>query len=197
MPRSLKFRTGVATVSSLFILCTALACWSRWDSHKSIATQKELSRSLANTVRMDRLMGKQMSAITVQIANPKTIPEQDGQEVRLVGYVTANHQPDSNVEYQWDLPAGVAVVSGNINGSIPDMQSGDTAEIEIHVTGFSREVGKHIVLFGKIRHGEDELTHSALISSRPEDSLEYVAPKIREFAEQTRSEEFRNGRLVK
>jgi hypothetical protein len=35
------------------------------------------------------------------------------------------------------------------------------------------------------------------VASRPEDSLEYIAPQIREYAEQTRPEEFKSGRIVK
>ena len=194
MSRSLKLKSGLMTISGLFLVFTILAFSSRW----SFSTPpKQGHRHLATAMKMDRLMEKQLGALSVQLARLDAVPEFDHQEVTLTGYITANATDGSAIHYEWDLPAGVAVVAGDASGELTNMRSGDTAEVELHVTGFSREVGKHIILFGKVRHGQDELTHSALVASRPEDSMEYVAPQMREYAQETRAKEFKNGRLVK
>ncbi len=193
MPSSLKSKVGLSTVASLFIVCATLAFSSRWNFSKPHQNQ----RNLAATMKMDRLMGKQLTALSVQMEPLEKIPEFDHEGVKLKGLITANATDGSAIHFQWDLPAGVSVISGDVSGTLENMNPGDTAEVELEVTGFSREVGKHIILFGKVRHGEDELTHSALMASRPEDSMEYVAPQMREYAQETRAKEFKHGRLVK
>ncbi len=192
MPSSLKLKISLMTITSLFILFTVLAFSARHD----FATT-EPSRNLAVAEKGHPTMGKSLAPLSVQIAPLQDIPEFDDQEVTLNGFVTANAYTGSVVQYHWDLPAGVSVLSGDINGSFSNIKSGDTFEVELRVTGFSREVGKHIILGAKVKHGEDELGHSALIASRPEDSMEYIAPQMREYAVETRSKEFKNGRLAK
>lgn len=191
MPRSLKI--GLKTILVLFLLFTTLAFSARWN----FPTPKEGRRNLATSLKMDRVMGKQLAVLSVQLAPLDEIPEYDDQEVKLTGYVTANATSDSAIRYHWDLPAGVSVAAGDLEGTLNGMNAGDTAEVELRVTGFSREVGKHIIFAAKVHHGNDELGHSALIASRPEDSMEYIAPQMREHAQKNRAQEFKHGRLVK
>ncbi len=193
MPRSLRLKIGLSTISVLFLLFTALALSSRWN----FAKPQDAQRNLATTLKMDRVMGKQLAVLSVQLAPLNEVPEFDHQEVKLTGYVTANATDGSPIHYHWDLPAGVEVVAGDLSGTLNDLNSGDTVEVDLRVTGFSREVGKHIILGAKVRRGQDELGHSALIASRPEDSMEYIAPQMHEYAQETRAHEFKNGRLSK
>jgi hypothetical protein len=193
MSYSLKVKTGFITITTLVVASAALAALSRFEFRGS-APHK---RNLATVMKMDRGLGKQMSGLTVQIVPPDQIPESEYDEVALTGFITLNNNFQSDLDYKWELPSGVTLVAGNLTGSLQGLKAGDSTQLEIRVKGFSREFNRHILLFGKVIHGQDELSHSALVASRPEDSLEYIAPQIREYAEQTRPEEFKSGRIVK
>ena len=193
MPGSLKFKVGLSTIASLFIICVTLAFSSRWSFPK----QPEAQRNLAATMKMDRVMGKHLSVLSVQMEPLDKVPEFDHEQVKLKGFITANATNGSSIQYHWDLPAGIFVVGGDLSGTLTEMNPGDTAEVELDVTGFSRETGKHIILGAKVRMGDDELGQNAMIASRPEDSMEYVAPQMREYAQETRAKEFKNGRMIK
>lgn len=193
MPTSLKFKIGLSTIAGLLILCVTLAFSSRWNFPK----HTEGHRSLAATMKSDRLMGKPLSVLSVQMEPLDKVPEFDHEQVKLKGFITANATNGSSIQFHWDLPAGIIVVSGDVNGTLTDMSPGDTAEVELEVTGFSREVGKHVILGAKVRVGNDELGQNAMIASRPEDSMEYIAPQMREYAQVTRAKEFKHGRMVK
>lgn len=193
MPSSLKSKVGLSTIASLFIVCATLAFSSRWNFSKPHQNQ----RNLAATMKSDRLMGKPLSVLSVQMEPLDKVPEFDHEQVKLKGFITANATNDSSIQFHWDLPAGIIVVGGDVNGTLTDMNPGVTAEVELEVTGFSREVGKHVILGAKVRVGNDELSQNAMISSRPEDSMEYVAPQMREYAQATRAKEFKHGRMVK
>lgn len=193
MPRSLKYKLGFSTITALFLIPTIFAFSSRWNFEKP----KAVHRDVAMTLKMERAMGKQLAALAVQVPSLESVPETDGEQVHIIGYITAHATNGSAISYHWDLPAGVAIVAGDVDGILSDMKSGDTTELEIVVTGFSREVGKHIILGAKVRRGQDELNHSALVASRPEDSMEYVASQMHSYAQATRAKEFKNGRMIK
>ncbi len=193
MPGSLKLKVGLLTIASLFTICATLAFSARWSLSKPSAGQ----RNLAAAIKVDRVMGKQMAVLSIQMEPLEKVPEFDHEPVKLKGFITANATNASPIHYHWDLPAGIFIVAGDLSGTLTEMNSGDTAEVELEVTGFSREVGKHIILGAKVRIGDDELGQNAMIASRPEDSMEFVAPQMRKYAQETRTKEFKRGRLIK
>ena len=197
MPRSLKYKLGLSTIATLFLVPTILAFSARWSFTAQQPAHHGTVRDVAASLKVERLSGKQLSALTVQLPALDVVPEYDREDVKITGYITANVTDGSVVRYQWDLPQGVEVVSGDTGGSLTDMVSGDTYEVEIVVSGFSREVGKHIRLGAKVKRGDDEFVHTAMIASRPEDSLEYVAADLHKYAQASRPKEFKSGRVVK
>lgn len=191
MSRSLKIKTGLVTISVMFGSSLTLAFWERVDLPPVSSLRAPASEAVAFP------SGKNMSLISVQIAPLEKIPEKETQEFAITGYVSLHTRTPGEVFYKWELPEGVELVSGDRQGSWPSMTAGQPATVTIYVTGFSKESLKHIVLQSHVRNGSDEIGNSALLSSRPEDSMEYVAPRIREYAEEKRGDEFVRGRLVK
>jgi hypothetical protein len=185
-------RLGLITIFALVLASTGIAFIERFDSDSFTP-----ERNIASTLKMQRMMGKHLAPVTVQIDPDARIPDNDEQEMKITGYVTINTAVDGDVNYEWDLPEGVTRVSGDLKGSFTNMKPGETAAVAIYVTGFSKEDLKQIVLISKIKHGGDILGHSALISSRPEDSMEYIASDMREHVEKVHPKEFPRGRIVK
>lgn len=192
MPRSLRMKLGIVTILSLVVSSASLAFWERFDRR-----ELQTDRSIASDLRIQRAMGKHMSVLTAQIDNSTRVPEYENQEMMITGYVTLNKQVAGDVHFEWSLPHGVTLVSGDLKGSWSEMRAGQTATAVIYVTGFSKEAAKHIIFQTSTQHGNDQLGHSALISSRPEDSLEYVAPEIRDHVEKVHAKQFPRGRIVK
>ena len=100
MSSPLRWKIGLSTIASLFLIFTILAFSSRW----SISKSQNGDRHLAGVLKMDRVMGKQLSALSVQLAPLDEVPEFDHQAVKLTGHVTANITNGSVIKYQWDYP---------------------------------------------------------------------------------------------
>lgn len=83
--------------------------------------------------------GKINQSMEVKIEAIDGIPENDEQELKLIAQVTLNRNVDQELSYRWILPAGVSVVSGEVEDSWPGIQAGQTAQAEISLIGMSRE----------------------------------------------------------
>lgn len=123
----------------------------------------------------DRLLGKHLAVVQVALQAPAGIAERENETTELVGYLRLNRPISSDLHYHWDLPAGVHAVGGAVDDVISDPVVGETVEIRLTVTGFSKDDLKLITLQGSITDGETLLGNSAVLTSRPEDSFEMVA----------------------
>jgi hypothetical protein len=187
---TLRMRLGIVTILILTAFSISFAMWDRFDSG-------EPQRNVASEISAQKMMGKHLAPVSVTIDSGIRIPEYDHQEVMLTGYISLNHPFKGEVNYSWDLPEGVHLVSGDRKGSWNDLKVGQTAAVVIYVTGFSKEALKHIVLKGTVKTSKEELGHAALVSSRPEDAFEYIAPEVREHVEKVQAKDFPRGRIIK
>lgn len=131
--------------------------------------------SLGGPQKPTSIMGKHLSVIQVALEAPNGIPDREDQDVTLVGSVRMNKTFDQDLQYHWELPAGVQVVSGHVDDSLSGVKAGDDVKVELTVTGFSKE-NFHLVGFSSfVELGESKLGNSAVLTSRPEDSYEMLA----------------------
>lgn len=129
--------------------------------------------------------GKHLAPLKVAIEEPSFIPEKgDDTEVTLVGRILVNHNINSSLTYSWDLPAGVEAVRGELKSNVSGVQSGQTVDVSLTVTGFNKEKQKLIVLKALAVQGQEILGNSALIASRPEDTWESIAPELKRSADE-------------
>jgi len=122
----------------------------------SFLYQKRSSRDLASELPppklrlkpwADSLSAKAHEAMTVQVTAIHGVPQNDDQELTLRAEVILNRPVDQEVKFQWTLPSGASVVSGEIEDAWPNLQPGQTATTEIVVTGVSKEsVAKTVTL---------------------------------------------------
>ncbi len=148
------------------------------------------SRDLASTrARLEKLPGlaqtqsKHLSAISVRLEAPAKIPEDSqDQNVELYATVTLNQGPSQDIDLEWTLPEDVKLILGNKTAKITNAQPGQIYQVSIVVAGFDKTDKKVISLSASADRNGVRLGNSSLVSSRPEDSLEFIAPSMAEAA---------------
>jgi len=119
-------------------------------------------------------MGKSLSFVNVQLEAPE-IPENPNDLTEISAYITLLKSSNSSIKYQWLLPDGVQVVEGQLDGQLDSVVVEEPVEIVLVVKGYSSSEKKLITLTAGTLVGDTPVSNVALISSRPEDSYEYVA----------------------
>ncbi|MCK6596962.1 MAG: hypothetical protein L6Q37_01245 [Bdellovibrionaceae bacterium] len=94
-------------------------------------------------------LGKQLSFVSVQLEFSE-LADLNADITEIKGYITLLKSSDNIVNYEWVLPEGV---------------------------GFSKEEKKLISLSAHTRIGNTTFSNVGLLSSRPEDSFEFIANK--------------------
>lgn len=126
----------------------------------------------------ESLSGKTHQAIQVQIAAVGGVPDHDNQDLRLKATVTLNRALDQELKWQWSLPPGADVVSGELEDAWPNLQPGQTASTEITITGVSKEsVAKTVTLHvSGMSHGVQYASSGSFATNSPEQMLASETP---------------------
>ncbi len=144
--------------------------------------QQGVHRSIAS-IKLYRphglMIGKQAAAMTVEIVGPESYPDDNTEIVELVGYVTQHLSAESWVEYEWVLPEDVELVRGPLSNNLGNLKMGSPYQVSILVKGFSREKQKLIVLKSHLLNTQNPLMASAVVVSRPEDTMESKVMNVR------------------
>lgn len=118
------------------------------------------------------MIGKQAAAMTIEIVGPENYPDTNTEVVELVGYITQYLHADTPLSYEWSLPSGVELVRGPVNNTLANIPLGKSQQVSILVRGFSRDTQKLISLKSQIVTSNMPLTASAVVVSRPEETME-------------------------
>tara|TARA_B110001454_G_scaffold218991_1_gene249054 strand:- start:95828 stop:96451 length:624 start_codon:yes stop_codon:yes gene_type:complete len=119
-------------------------------------------------------MGKSLSFVNVQLEAPD-IADNPNDETEITGYITLLKSSNNVVTYQWLLPEGVSIVDGDIEGQLEGVYAEEPVEVSIIVKGYSNNEKKLVTLTAGTVIGDTPVSNVALISSRPEDSQEFIA----------------------
>jgi hypothetical protein len=162
---------GVLTLSALAVLglTIGVASMSYYQKHK--APRRSMA-SIAPYTPHGLIIGKQGAAVNVEIVGPESYPDSNSEVVELVGYVTQHLPSDTWLSYEWVLPADVELVRGPIKNSFSQASLGKPQQVSILVRGFSREKQKLISLKAELTVGNSPLGGSAVVVSRPEDTMD-------------------------
>ena len=88
--------------------------------------------------------------------------------------VEAFQKLPSGLTYSWHLPEGATLVEGLQTGSISELDVDQIQEFEIKVKGYSKATKNHVVFAIKGDINQSLIDRNVIVSSRPEDSFEYV-----------------------
>lgn len=126
--------------------------------------------------------------LKVELDQPGLLPEDEEQEVILVGHLQTGLDSTQTISYEWLLPQGVIVVDGASQGQINDTRPGEALAVRLVVKGFTRHLYDHVVLKASIHLGQTLISNVATIASNPEESLEYLAPEMKKASDTLRAE---------
>lgn len=121
------------------------------------------------------VLGKHLAPLRVHINLPAILPERDDEELVVTGYVNLSQEASSEIQYKWTLPEGTSIVLGQVSGELNGARPGQTIPIKISLVGFSKEQRKVLVLEAAAQVGKHSMGNSTVVSSRPEDSMEFIA----------------------
>jgi hypothetical protein len=145
-------------------------------------------RQVASPARATKWMpsehNKALAPLKVEISGLEFTPETDEASVQIVGHLTLTRTLGNQIDYTWNLPEGVSLLEGQMSDSLQGMVKGQTAELEIVVTGFSKLQQRAITLSASSLVGDQRIGNSAILVSRPEDTLEAAAPELNQQAEE-------------
>lgn len=113
-----------------------------WQSRqvREIASVDQASPGKSAAFRPEQFrMGKPNQLIEVRIDPVNGFPSSDDQEATLKATITLNRAVDSDISFQWVLPPGIELVSGELTDVIPGLKVGQSVSREISVLGFSSE----------------------------------------------------------
>lgn len=144
----------------------------------SMSRTKPKTESLAFERISPAHRGKISHPIAITIEEPSEIPESGNAEVTIEAKIKIrNNSPE--LSYQWEVPSDVTVSKGSQIGNL-STEGKTEGFLKLVIRGFNKESQKKIIL--KVTAGG--FTTSAIVVSRPEDTLEYVAPVIRRQVEE-------------
>lgn len=103
----------------------------------------------------------------------------------LIVTVTAFKAIPEGLQYRWNLPESASLVEGSLFESLGDFAANQSKEIRIKVKGYAHDIKNYISFSIEGNLEGKKIQRSVLISSRPEDSFEYV---VQEY-EKTKSAE--------
>lgn len=137
-------------------------------------------------------MGKHLAVVNVQIQSDD-VPNSENDELTLTGLITLNQPIDSDLYFKWALPEDVTVIAGQQEDSFANVKNGQTVKTKITLTGFSKESLKLVSLHGFVQKGDQQFGNTAIVTSRPEDSMEYIAP---DMAQSAVEKDFEDGKKI-
>lgn len=148
---------------------------------------KELASKSSHSFR-PRNPQKYGVPIRVALATDSEVPFDENTNLVISASVLSGLDGIREFAYEWVLPSGVTLVSGSANGIFQLAPQDGSPELNITVRGFSKNLYEHIYL--RVLTGEDEelISSSASIASNPEESLEYIAPEMKEASDRLRAE---------
>lgn len=93
----------------------------------------------------------------------------------LLVSVQAYQSFSNELTYTWNLPSNVTLVDGLKSSHLGAFSAGQTKEIQIKVKGYSKETKNYISFSVSGNVSGHPVSRDILVSSRPEDSFEYLA----------------------
>lgn len=131
-------------------------------------------------------MEKHLMPIALSVQGPDAFPNDPQSIVQLKAIVRTPFSQFTAIHYQWILPDDVTIIKGYPSGDIQNPVANQTYEVELLVKGFNNLDRKDISIVATTQDmNGTRLGNSAVITSRPADSMEHLAPvmmiKAQEF----------------
>lgn len=170
MPRKLVFFAALAMLFG--------AGWFTAHAIQVSQTQKQNSRILASVKNQSTIkMEKHLMPVTVSIVPMEEIPEGPDEIISIKGQLKTPFDDFGSIHYKWVLAEGVELLKGHLTGQILNPVAGHVYELELVLKNFDKQNRKELNLQAHVLDPDGfKLGNSSIITSRPEDSMEHLAP---------------------
>jgi len=118
----------------------------------------------------------------LKLSSEEIAENQNGISV-IKATITAFQNMPSGLKYTWYLEKD-ATTTSVLEGTLPAISAGQTYDLQINVSKFSKEIQNHITFSVSGKIAEHTVLRDAIIATRPEDSFEYVLQKAAEERKQ-------------
>jgi hypothetical protein len=171
-----------------------------WWSAKSLTQKPDAKYSqkiLASVKNQSTIsMEKHLMPVTLSVLSASEIPEGPDELVTIKGQLKTPFDDFDTIHYEWQLSEGIEVVKGQLKGSFENPVAGHVYEIELLLKNFDKQNKRELVLQGYVLDSQGiRLGNSTNLTSRPEDSLEHIAPIMMVKAQEMRREMESSERL--
>jgi hypothetical protein len=175
-------RKLILSFTSLFVVGFA----SAWITNQYLGQKPHHEKKKQNFsfIRVE----KHLTPIVMTIEGPEVFPEDENEAVLLKGQLRTPYPDFSQLQYEWVLPEEVEVLKGQVSGDIQSPAINQVYEVELLVKGFNSLQRKDMTLIvSTLDKAGVKIGNSALITSRPEDSLEHLAPVVMAEAQELKA----------
>lgn len=164
------------TFGSLFIV----GFGSSWVVSNLSNSAEQPDRVIASAKNSSTInMEKHLMPLVITVKGPEVFPNDPEAVVKLKATVRTPFPEFALINYKWILPDDVEVVKGYVSSDILNPVANQPYEFEISVKGFNSLDRKDISVIATTRDANGtELGNSAVITSRPQDSMENIAPEM-------------------
>lgn len=152
--------------------------------------QAQTKRVIASIKNQSTIhMEKHLMPVTLSVLPMTEIPEGPDELVTVKGQLKAAFDDFDNLHYEWHLAEGVELVKGQLKGNFQNPVAGHVYEVELVLKNFDKQNKRELNLQGYVLDPDGiRLGNSTLITSRPEDSMEHLAPLMMVKAQELQHE---------
>jgi hypothetical protein len=166
---------------------------SGWWSAKALTKKSDSQDSLkilASVKNQSTIsMEKHLMPVTLALAPTTEIPDGPDELVTIKGQLKTPFDDFDAIHYEWQIEEGVEIVKGSLKGVFENPVAGHVYEIELLLKNFDKQSKREIVLQGYVLDSTGiRLGNATNITSRPEDSLEHIAPLMMVKAQEMKQE---------
>lgn len=163
------------------------------SENKSDAFERKIASSPITKIGIDQIS---RDYFDIKIANQSVAAQNDEVSVIQVT-VTALKNLPAGLQYNWNLHKDMTTTD-SLTGPLDEMVVGAKKELNLHVVGFSKQINSHVNFSISGQIGEHPLQRTVIISSRPEDSFEYVVEQAALNEQKTgKIQKLSNGKSVR
>ncbi len=165
-----------------------------YSSVRSLMTTNSPNRYLASAT-MSKMAVEQYSKTIMDIKVTKSDIGLIDSDTSIVEVSIEALQPiAAGISFAWNLPEGVSVIEGAQYGLLPDFAANQIHEFRLKISGFNKTKKSFISFLITGDYGNTKVKQEVLLSSRPEDSFEYV---VQQYEKSKIAESKANGKVSK
>ena len=179
--------TFLTTSAGFFIGFQGMTYFQNYESNP---VSRTIASSTIHKMGADQIL---KDYLDIQLST-ETIAEKNSDKAIVVAHIKALYDLPSSIQYKWQLSESMKS-DDELSAQIPALEKNQSYDIKISVSGFSKEVKSHInfVIMGTI--GGHNVRRSLILSSRPEDSLEYIVQQAARAEEKNDSSNTKNQKV--